>query len=162
MTQERKQSHSARSAPTTSVAWLPETAVLSGASSRMTRGQWRTKCRRRPRRGAESLPGSIAVESVRVERRVSPPPRRGTMFTFRPSLHDQISQGTAKRPMGVAAVIIVVRPQGFHSMSTTKPFRALARPPPTLRTPLFASHDCQFTTTNYAFSGTGDRCHWRQ
>jgi len=50
--------------------------MYSGDLARVTREQWRTKCRRRPRRGAESLRSSHAVESVGVERRVSPPTRR--------------------------------------------------------------------------------------
>ena len=98
----------------------------------MTREHRRTKCRRRPRRGAESLRISHAVDSVGVERRVSPPPRHGAMLTFRPSLPDQMTQETGKRPNGAAAAILAVRRQGLHGMSTTKGFRASARPPPTL------------------------------
>ena len=43
-------------------------ALLSGDLARLTREHWRTKCQRRPRRGAESLRSSHAVESMRVER----------------------------------------------------------------------------------------------
>ena len=56
--------YSTRSAPTTAVAWHRKNAVLSGDLARMTREQWRTKCRRRPRRGAGSLRSSHAVDSV--------------------------------------------------------------------------------------------------
>jgi hypothetical protein len=51
-------------APMTSVAIVRENALLSGDLARMTREQWHTKCRRRPRRGAESLRSSHAVDSV--------------------------------------------------------------------------------------------------
>ena len=60
-------------APMTSVARIQENALLSGDLARMTREEWRTKCRRRPRRGAESLRSSHAVDSVGIERRVSQP-----------------------------------------------------------------------------------------
>ena len=76
----------------------------------MTREQWRTTCQQRPRRGAESHRSSHAVDSVGVERLVSPPPRRGAMLTFRPSLPDQMTEETGKRPNGVAAAILTVRP----------------------------------------------------
>jgi hypothetical protein len=75
----------------------------------MTREQWRTKCRRQPRRGSESFRGSHAVDSVGVERRASPPPRCGAMLTFRPSLPDQKTQETGKRPNGAADAILAVR-----------------------------------------------------
>ena len=97
-------------APMTSVARVRENVFLSVDLARMTREPWRTKGRRRPRRVAESLRSSHAVESVGVERRVSPPPRRGAMLTFRPSLPDQMIQETGKRPNGAVAAILAVRP----------------------------------------------------
>ena len=59
---------------------------------------------------AESLRSSHAVESVGVEQRVSPPPRRCAMLTFRPSLPDQMTQEPRKHPNGAAAAILAVRP----------------------------------------------------
>ena len=41
--------------------------------------------------------------------RVSPPPRRRAMLTLRPSLPDQMTQETGKRPNGAAAAILDVR-----------------------------------------------------
>jgi hypothetical protein len=93
----------------TSVARVRENALLSGDLARMTRERWCTKCRRRPRRGAESLLSSHAVDSVGVERRVSPPPCRGAMLTFRPSLPDQMTQETRKYPNGAAVAILAVQ-----------------------------------------------------
>jgi len=107
------------------------------------REQWRTKCRRRPRRGAESLRGSQAVDSVGIERRISPPPRRGAMLTFRPSLPDRMTQETGKRPDGAAAAILAVRPARTPRHDFTKGFRASAWPPSTVRTPLFVRHSRQ-------------------
>jgi len=52
----------------------------------MTREHWRTKLQRRPRRGPESLRSSHAVDSVGVERRVSPPPRRWAASLFLESI----------------------------------------------------------------------------
>jgi len=75
----------------------------------MTREEWRMKCRRRPRRGAEFLLSSHAVASVGVERRISLPPRCGAMLTARPSLPEQITQETRKRPNGAVAAILAVR-----------------------------------------------------
>jgi len=83
-----------------------------GDLANITREEWRTKCRRRPRGGAESLRSSHAVESVGVEKRVSPQPRprRRAMLSFRLSLPDQMTQETRKRPNGAAAAILGVRP----------------------------------------------------
>jgi len=61
-----------------------------------------------PRRGIPR--SSHAVDSVGVKRRVWPPPRSGAMLTFRPSLPDQMTQETGKRPNGAAAAILAVRP----------------------------------------------------
>jgi len=44
-------------------------------------------------------------------------------------------------------------------MTTTKGFRASARPPSALRTPLFARHSRQITTQKSVFSASGDRSH---
>jgi hypothetical protein len=66
-------------------------AVLSGDLARITRKQWRTKCRRRPRRGAESLLSSHAVDSVGVERRVSPAPRRSGASPFLESFDREVT-----------------------------------------------------------------------
>ena len=37
-------------------------------------------------------------------------------------------------------------PRSVHGVTTTKGFRALARPPPQLRTPIFARHSRRFAT----------------
>ena len=137
----------------TSVARVRENALLSGDLARMTREQWHTKCRRRPRRGAESLRSSHAVDSVGVKRQVSPPPRRGAMPTFRPSLPDRMTQETGERPHGAAAAILAVRPARTPRHDYTKGFRASAWPPSTLRTPLFARHSRQNTTVKQRFLG---------
>ena len=47
---------------------------------------------------------------MEVKRRVAPPPRGGEMLTFRPSFPTQITQETGKRPNGVAAAILAIRP----------------------------------------------------
>ena len=46
------------------VLQAPGSSVLRGESARTTRKHWRTKLRRRRRRGAESLRSSHAVDSV--------------------------------------------------------------------------------------------------
>jgi hypothetical protein len=149
-------------APMTLVARIQENALLSGDLARMTREQWRTKSRRRPRRGAESLRSSHAVDSVGIERRVSPAPCRGAMLTFRPSLPDRMTQEMGKRPNGAAAAILAVRPARTPRHDYTKGFRALAWPPSTLRTPLFARHSRQIIIVNNVFSDSGDRSRWRR
>ena len=146
----------------TSAARVLENALLSGDLARMTREQWCTKCRRRPRRGAESLRSSHVVECVWVERRVSPPPRRGAIPTFRPSLPDRMTQETGKRPNGAAAAILAVRPARTPRHDYTKGFRASAWPPSTLHTPMFARHSRQITTVNSVSSDSGDRGRWRR
>ena len=128
----------------------------------MTREQWRTTCQQRPRRGAESHRSSHAVDSVGVERLVSPPPRRGAMLTFRPSLPDQMTEETGKRPNGAAAAILAVRLARTPRHDYTKEFRSSAWPPSKRRTPLFARHSRQITTPNSVFSGSGDRSRWRR
>jgi len=134
---------------------------LSGELARLTREQWRTKCRRRPRRGPECHRSSHAVESMGVERRVSPPPRRGAMLTFRPSNHSRNGDRSARAAR--RRRYAPFDPHGLHGMTTTKGFRASALPRSTLRTPLFARHSGQFTTENSVFSAAGDRSHrrWR-
>jgi len=47
-------------------------------------------------------------------------------------------------------------------MTITKGFRAPARPPSALRTPLFARHSRQTTTQKSVFSESGDQSHWRR
>jgi hypothetical protein len=71
---------------------LRENVALNGELARMTREQRRTKCRQRPCRGAEYLRSSHTVDSVGVERRVSPPPHHRAMLTFRRSLPDRMNQ----------------------------------------------------------------------
>jgi len=69
----------------------PRKRSFVGDLARMTREQWRTKCRRRPRRCAESLRSSHAVVSVRVERRVSPAPRRSGASPFLESFDREVT-----------------------------------------------------------------------
>ena len=75
----------------TSVARVRENVVYSGDLARMTREQWRTKCRQRPRRGAESLRGSHAMDSMGVEPRVSPSPRRSGASPFLESFDREVT-----------------------------------------------------------------------
>jgi hypothetical protein len=82
--------------------------------------------------------------------RVSPPARLGAMRTFRPSFPTQMTQETGQRPNSAAAAILPVCPHGVHGVTTTKRFRASARPPPQLRTPSFARHSRRFATQNRA------------
>jgi len=124
----------------------PRKRSLNGDLAIMTREQWRTKCRRRPRRGG-ILRSSHAVDSVGVERRVSPPPRLGAMLTFRLSLPYQMTRTVRRRRY------LPFDSHRVHRMTTTKGFRASAWPPSTLRTPLFARHSRQITTRT-AFSRT--------
>jgi len=73
------------------------------------------------------------------ERRASPPARLGAMHTFKLSFPTQMTQATGK-------AILVVRPHGVHGVTSTKGFCASARPPPQIRTPMFARHSRRFAT----------------
>ena len=53
-------------------------------------------------------------------------------------------------------------PHGLHGVTTTKEFRALARPPSTLRTPFFACLSRQNTTPNIVFWESAARIRWRR
>jgi len=121
---------------------------LSGESARMTRERWRTKLRRRPRRGAESLRSSHAVDSVGVERGVSPPPRRWGASLFLESFEWEKKSKCEHHPAARRRRYSPFDPHGVHGMTATMGFRASARPPPQPRTPMFARHCRRFTIQN--------------
>jgi len=129
----------------------------------MTREQWRTMCRWRPRRGAEPLRSSHAVDSVGVERRVSPPPRRGAMLTFRPSLPDRKTQETGKRPNGAAAAILAVRPartplHDYHEGIPRLGAAAIDTSYAIVRSSFSPTHHSKQSV----FLESGDRSRWRR
>jgi len=122
--------------------------VLSGESLRMTRERWRTKLRRQPRRGAESVRSSHAVDFV--GRRVSPPPHWGECSHLRRRFAPNLPKKQASAPTAPRRRYPPFDPRGVHGMTTTNGIRASARPPPQLRTPMFARHSRQIATQNRA------------
>jgi len=63
--------------------------------------------------------------------------------------------------LNVCRIALPFDPHGVHGMTAARGFRASARPPSALRTPLFARHSHQITTQKRVFSESGDRSHWR-
>jgi len=84
---------------------------------------------------------------------------RAMRHTFRSSLPNRMKRGIA----GTARWrrYLPFDPHTLHGMTTTKEFRASARPPWTLMTPLFVRHSRQITTLNRVFCESGDRSCWR-
>jgi len=86
----------------------------------VTREHWRTKLRRRPRRGAESLRSSHPVDSVGVERRVSPPPRRWGACQFLESFEWETTVEMSASPRGAPATILAVPPPRIDARAYLK------------------------------------------
>ena len=97
----------------------------------MTRVHWRTRLRRRPRRGAESVRSSHAVDSVGVVRRVS--------ASFLSHLSGKRRSETCASPRGAPAPAIRRCPPAHRRACQVKGgLPAMVLPPPQLCTPMFA------------------------
>jgi len=67
------------------------------------------------------------------------------MRTFRPSFPTRLKK-LASAPTARRRRHSPFDPDGVHGVTATKVFRASVRPPPQLRTPLFARHSRRFPT----------------
>jgi hypothetical protein len=146
----------------TSVACSRESVICSGELTIMTREQWRTKCRWRPRQGAKWFRSRHAVETLRSDHDYH---RRHAHRALRRSLTYLIVKRRSKREHRPAARrrrYSPFDPHGLHGNTTRKGFRASARPPSTLRTPLSARHSRRSTTQNSGLWEPGDRSRWRR